>query len=62
MESLNPLIRNSINTRGSFSTEEAATKLIYLAISNFERNRRTVREWFAARNLFDIMFGERFNA
>ena len=62
IESLNRVIRKSIKTRGSFPTEEAATKLIYLAIRNFEKGGRNVREWFAARNQFDIMFAERFNA
>jgi len=62
IESLNRVIRKSIKTRGSFPTEEAATKLIYLAIRNFEKSGRTVREWFAARNQFAIMFDERFNA
>jgi len=31
------VIRKSIKTRGSFPTVEAATKLIYLAIRNFEK-------------------------
>ena len=62
IESLNRVIRKSIKTRGSFPTEEAATKLIYLAIRNFEKGGRKVREWFAARNHFAIMFDERFNA
>ena len=34
IESLNRVIRKSIKTRGSFPTDEAATKLIYLAIRN----------------------------
>ncbi len=62
IESLNRVIRKSIKTRGSFPTEDAATKLIYLAIRNFEKGGRNVREWFAARNQFAIMFEERFNA
>jgi len=62
IESLNRVIRKSIKTRGSFPTEEAATKLIYLGIRNFEKGGRNVREWFAARNQFAIMFDERFNA
>lgn len=62
IESLNRVIRKSIKTRGSFPTEEAATKLIYLAIRNFEKGGRSVHEWYAARNQFAIMFGERFNA
>ena len=56
------MIRKSIKTRGSFPTEDAATKLIYLAIRNFEKGGRNVREWFAARNHFAIMFEDRFNA
>ncbi|WP_290892460.1 hypothetical protein [Hoeflea sp.] len=39
-----------------------ARELVYLAIRNFEKGGRTVREWFAARNQFAIMFEERFNA
>ncbi len=62
IESLNRVIRKTINTRGSFPTEEAATKLIYLAIRNFENGGRNVREWFAARNQLAIMFDTRFNA
>ncbi|MCF7778098.1 IS256 family transposase [Sulfitobacter sp. M220] len=62
IESLNRVIRKSIKTRGSFPTEDAATKLIYFAIRKFEKGGRNVREWFAARNHFAIMFEDRFNA
>ena len=62
IESLNRVIRKSITTRGPFPTEDAATKLIYLAIRNLEKGGRNVRQWFAARNQFAIMFEERFNA
>lgn len=62
IESLNRVIRKSIKTRGSFPTEDAASKLIYLAIRNFEKGGRNVHEWFAARNQFAIMFEQRFNA
>ena len=62
IESLNGVIRKSIKTRGSFSTEESAMKLIYLVIRNFEEGGRNIREWFAARNQFAIMFEDRFNA
>jgi transposase-like protein len=62
IESLNRVIRKSIKTRSSFANDEAATKLIYLAIRNFEKDGRNVREWFAARNQFAIMLGERFDA
>jgi putative transposase len=62
IESLNRGIRKSSKTRGSFPADDAATKLIYLAIRNFEKDGRNVREWFAARNQFAIMLEERFNA
>jgi putative transposase len=61
IESLNRVIRKTTKTRGSFPTDEAATKLIYLAIRNFEKAGRCVREWVAARNQFAILYPERFN-
>ena len=57
IESLNRVIRKSIKIRGSFPTDEAATKLIYPAIRKFEKDGRNVWEWFAARNQFARMFG-----
>jgi len=42
---LNRVIRKTSKTRGNFPTEEAATKLIYLAIRSFEKAGRCVREW-----------------
>ncbi len=62
IENLNRVIGKSIKTRGSFPTDEAATTLICLAIRNFEKDGRNVREWFAARNPFAIMCGKRFDA
>ena len=44
IESLNRVFRKSITTRGSFPTEEAATKLIYMAIRNFEKGGLNVRD------------------
>ena len=60
IESLNRIIRKTTKTRGSFPSDEAATKLIYLAIRNFEKTGRAVREWVAARNQFAILYPERF--
>ena len=45
IESLNKVIRKTTKTRGSFPTDDAATKLIYLAIRNFEKAGRCVKEW-----------------
>ena len=51
-----------LKTKDSFPTEESATKLVFLAIRNFEKGGRTVREWVAARNQLAIMFAGRFGA
>ena len=61
IESLNRVIRKPTKTRGSFPTDDAATKLIYLAIRSFEKASRCVRERVAARNQFAILYPERFN-
>jgi transposase-like protein len=61
IESLNHVIRKTTKTRGSFPTDDAATKLIYLAIRSFEKAGRSVSEWVAARNQFAILYPERFN-
>lgn len=61
IESLNRVIRKTTKTRGSFPSDDAATKLIYLAIRSFEKTGRTVREWVASRNQFAILYSERFN-
>jgi putative transposase len=45
IESLNRVIRKTTRTRGSFPTDDAATKLIYLAIRSFEKAGRCIREW-----------------
>jgi putative transposase len=61
IESLNRVIRKSIKTRGSFPSEDAAEKLIYLAIRGHEKTARTVRGWLTAMNQFAIMFEDRFS-
>ena len=38
IESLNTVIRKTTKTRGSFPTDDAAKKLIYLAIRRFEKS------------------------
>ena len=61
IESLNRVIRKTAKTRGRFPTDDAAMKLIYLAIRNFEKKGSTVREWVAARNQSAILYPEQFN-
>lgn len=62
VESLNRVLRKTQKTKGSFPTEEAATKLIFLAIHNFEKGGRAVREWVAVRSQLAILFFGRFDA
>ena len=60
MESLNRVIRKAIKTHGCFPSEDAAEKLIYLAIRGHEKTARTVRGWLTAANQFAMMFEDRF--
>lgn len=59
IENLNRQIRKTIKTRGHFPDEEAATKLIYLALMRAEGKWRSVYNWTAARRALKIHFGER---
>lgn len=59
IEALNRQIRKIIKTRGSFPTEDAARKLIYLAITNAQKNWRRTYNWNAALVAFKIHFGDR---
>jgi transposase-like protein len=45
IESLNRVIRKTTKTPGRFPTDDAATKLIYLAIRSFEKAGLCVRKW-----------------
>jgi transposase-like protein len=48
IEGLNRQIRKAIKTRGAFPDEQAATKLIYLAIARAEKSWRRSYGWTAA--------------
>jgi len=60
VESLNRSLRKIIKTRGSFPSDEAAMKLLYLAIQNAGIHWKRPVEWTAAMGQFAILFGERF--
>jgi putative transposase len=60
VESLNRSLRKIIKTRGSFPTDEAALKLLFLAIRNAGLHWRRPIEWTAAVGQFAILFGDRF--
>ncbi|MFK4531862.1 putative transposase [Bradyrhizobium ottawaense] len=60
VEALNRSLRKIIKTRGSFANDEAAMKLLYLAIRNAGIHWRRPVAWTAAMGQFAIQFGERF--
>lgn len=61
IESLHSQLRKIIKTRGHFPSDDAATKLIWLALRNIGHNGgRSVREWRDAMNQFAIAYGDRF--
>ena len=59
IENLNRQIRKSIKTRGHFPDEQAATKLIYLAIQRAERKWLKAYHWTAALRGLKIHFADR---
>jgi putative transposase len=60
IESVNMSLRKIIKNRGSFPSEEAAVKLLYLALQNIVKKwTMPIKEWRAALNGFAIIFEER---
>ncbi len=62
LESLHRSLRKIIKTRGSFPSDEAATKLLYLAIRNAGMRWKRPVAWTAAMGQFAILFEDRFPA
>jgi transposase-like protein len=61
LESLNARIRKIIKTRGHFPNDDAATKLIWLALRNISAAwSRSSPSWRPAMNQFAILYGDRF--
>jgi putative transposase len=60
IEAMDRHIRKAIKTRGHFPDEQAATKLIYLAMQRAETKWRSARAWTTARRALKIHFGDRF--
>jgi len=59
IEALNRQLRKAIKTKGSFPSEDAARKLIYLAIQNAVPQWTRTRGWTKALLAFKIQFGDR---
>jgi putative transposase len=62
VESLNMSLRKIIKTRGSFPNEEAALRLLYLAVRNHSKKWTFVQNWREALNRFQILWPERMPA
>jgi len=61
IESVNARLRKIIKTRGHFPNDDAATKLIWLALRNITADwDRAGRDWKEAMNQFAILYDERF--
>ena len=61
IESVNARIRKIIKTRGHFPSDEAASKLIWLALRNITADwSRAARDWKEAMNQFAILYQDRF--
>ncbi|HUS07157.1 MAG TPA: transposase, partial [Bryobacteraceae bacterium] len=62
VESLNMSLRKVIKTRGSFPGEEAALKLLYLALRNVAKRWQACRDWKVSLNHFVVLWGDRIEA
>ena len=60
IEGLHRQIRKAIKTRGHFPDQQAATKLIYLAIIKADAKWQRNRTWSAPRAALKIHFGDRY--
>jgi putative transposase len=61
IESVNARLRKIIKTRGHFPSDEAASKLIWLALRNITADwTRAAHHWKQAMNQFAILYAERF--
>ena len=60
IESLNSQLRKVLRNRGHFPHDEAALKLLYVALRNAEKRwSRSIRDWNRALNQFAIYFENR---
>jgi putative transposase len=62
IESLNSTVRRAVRSKGHFPTDDAAKKLIYLAMRGVaEKWKRPPHFWAQAKSEFAIRFEERFS-
>jgi putative transposase len=59
IESLHHTVRKSLKVRGHFPTDEAASKLLYLALKNAQFRFGTPKGWREAMQHITLLFGDR---
>ena len=62
VEALNRGLRKVIKNRGAFPSEEAAMKLLYLAVQNISGKWDWVHHWREAMNQVELLWGDRIRA
>jgi putative transposase len=62
IESLHMTLRKATKNRASFPHEEAAMKLLYLALMNVARKWHVIQSWREALNQFQILWPDRMPA
>jgi putative transposase len=60
IESLNMSLRKAIKTRGAFPSEDAALKVMYLALRNLSAKWKHIQGWREALNRFMVLWEDRF--
>jgi putative transposase len=60
IESLNMSLRKAIKTRGAFPSEDAAMKVMYLALRNLAAKWHSIQGWKEALNQFIVLWQDRF--
>ena len=61
IDSINARLRKIIKTRGHFPSDDAASKLIWLALRNITADwGRAAKDWKEAMNQFAILYEDRF--
>ena len=62
VESLHMTLRKVTKNRGSFPSEEAAVKLLYLALRNVAKKWKSIQHWKAALSHFSLLWQDRIEA
>lgn len=62
VESMNAEFRKALHPRGSFPSDEAALKVLFLAIKGQKTHLRSPKQWGEALAHFNLLFADRFPA